>query len=365
MDPFASEDLYFAYALLQVAVILLLLRGLDLYEREPLSIVLGMFFWGAIGAAILASVGNELLGEALPRDVSVVYGPMISAPLVEEAAKGLALFAAFLVSRWAARRFGLFEFDGPTDGIIYGAAIGIGFAFTEDLYYFFQVAQATGDLGDAIGVYLDRRDFAGPAMLRHAIWTATFGAALGLATWSRRPSLTALYFVAGLLLAMAMHAVNNGLVNVVLAAKYGFDQTFDFLTVGVPLAAAEEMASTQRTAEDILGVVSWVYLGLFVAAVVGWLVVQRRIIARELAAEREEGSISEEEARLAPSFMARNRHYLALLRAGAADRLMLTTRMYGEIIDLAFARRRDESEERLASRRRSIAAHRRSLEELG
>ena len=54
--------------------------------------------------------------------------------------------------------------------------------------------------------------------------------------------------------------------------------------------------------------------------------------------------MTEEEARLAPTFVDRNRYYLAFLRAGRAPALRDAERMYGEIVDLAFARRRGEDE---------------------
>ena len=340
MDPFASEDLFFAYALLQALVALLLIRFVDLYEREPLSIVALLFVWGAIGAAILASVGNEVLQSALPRDVEVVYGPAISAPVVEELAKGLALLAAFAVSRWAHRRFGVLEFEGVTDGIVYGAAVGIGFAFTEDLYYFFREAQATGDLGSALDVYLDRRDFFGPAMLRHAIWTATFGAALGLATWSRgrlgRIGLPLL----GLALAMLMHAVNNGLVPILLSLEYGFETTYDYLAVGVPVDIATAMDASADSARETLHVISWVYVGLFFVGIALWLRHQRGVIAAELAEERESGVITSSELRLADRFLQRTARYVSLLRNGKLDQVRSESRLYGELADLAFAKRR-------------------------
>ena len=353
MDAFASQDLFFAYALLQAVLVLLLIRFLDLYEREPISIVFAMFFWGAIGAAILASIGNVALETSLSEEVRVVFGPMISAPIVEELAKGLALVGAFVASRWAAQRFGVFEFDGPTDGIVYGAAIGIGFAFTEDLYYFFRVAQDS-DLASALGVYVDRRDFFGPAMLRHAIWTATFGAGIGLATWSTKTRWRIAFPLLGLALAMLMHAVNNGLVNAVLTIEYGFGTTFDFLTVGVPVSLADQMAATQSNAEEVLKVISWVYVVIFFAAIAGWLAYQRRLISSELASELELGSVTEQEAHLAPTFVDRNRYYLTFLRAGRAPALRDASRMYGEIVDLAFARRRGEDEAALDRRRRNI-----------
>jgi hypothetical protein len=45
MDPFAADDLILAYALLQAVVALLVVRFLDLYEREPISIIAGLFLW--------------------------------------------------------------------------------------------------------------------------------------------------------------------------------------------------------------------------------------------------------------------------------------------------------------------------------
>ena len=86
MDPFGADDLILAYALLQAVVALLLVRFLDLYEREPIAICAVMFLWGAIVAAILASLGNTVLQGELPRDVDAVLGPAISAPVVEELA---------------------------------------------------------------------------------------------------------------------------------------------------------------------------------------------------------------------------------------------------------------------------------------
>jgi RsiW-degrading membrane proteinase PrsW (M82 family) len=340
-------------------VFLLLIRFLDLYEREPISLVFVMFFWGAIGAAILASLGNELLEGSLPVDVDVVYGPMLSAPVVEELAKGLALVAAFAFSRWASRRFGVFEFDGPTDGIVYGAAIGIGFAFSEDLYYFFREAQLGGDLGDALQVYIDRRDFFGPAMLRHAIWTATFGAGLGLATWSRGSLGRYGFPLLGLLLAMLMHAVNNGLVPVLLALKYGFETTYEYLAVGVPVSLADRMDATAASATSTLKVLSWIYVAVFFAAITAWLAYQRGVIARQLADERKKGLISGQEEALAPRFIRRSRYYLDLIRTGRMPDMRTAARMYGDLVDLAFAKQRwggrSAGRRELARRRARIA----------
>jgi protease PrsW len=339
LDPFGADDLILAYALLQAVIALLLVRFLDLYEREPIAICALMFLWGAIVAAILASLGNTALQGELPRDVDTVFGPAISAPVVEELAKGLALVIAFLTSRWAGRRYGLFEFDGVTDGIVYGAAVGIGFAFTEDLYYFFREARAT-DVGDALSVFVDRRDFFGPAMLRHAIWTATFGAGLGAATWSRTWLGRLGWPLLGLVAAMLMHAVNNGLQPILLSLKYGFETTYEYLAIGVPVDLADRMDTSAESALEALKWISWAYVIVFFVAIAIWLHYQRRVIGEELAAEVEDGLISAEEAATAASFTRRWHREVADVRAGDLEAAHRTSTLCRELAELAFTKRR-------------------------
>ena len=310
MDPFAADDLVLSIALIQAVVALLIVRFLDLYEREPIGVIALLFLWGAVGAGLLASAGNTALEGALPRDVEVVFGDAISAPVVEEVAKGLALLIVVLGSRWAHRRFGVFEFDGVTDGIVYGAAIGIGFAFSEDLFYFFRQARAEG-VADALSVFLDRRDFFGPAMLRHAIWTATFGAGLGLATWSRSWKGRIGWPLLGLLAAMVMHAINNGLIPIWLAIKYGYETTYDYFAVGVPVELADRMDASAASATDALRWISWIYVVAFFAAIAAWLAYQRRVIRAELEPEAEAGLVTADEAADAASFSRRSRRELA------------------------------------------------------
>lgn len=339
MDPFAADDLVLSIALLQAIVALLAIRFLDLYEREPIAVVALLFLWGAVVAGLLASAGNAALENQLPRDIEVVYGAAISAPLVEEVAKGLALLIVVVGSRWAYRRFGVFEFDGVTDGIVYGAAVGIGFAFTEDLYYFFREARASG-IGDALSVFLDRRDFLGPAMLRHGIWTATFGAGLGLATWSRSWRGWVVWPAVGLLAAMVMHAINNGLVPIVLAIKYGFQTTYDYLAVGVPVGLADQMDATADSATEALKWISWGYVVLFFAAIAAWLHYQRRVIRAELEPEAKAGLVTADDAALAASFSRRSRREFTQLRARDLEGARSTSALCRSLAELAFAKHR-------------------------
>src|SRR5205085_2422886 len=95
--------------------------------------------------------------------------------------------------------------------------------------------------------FLYRRDFFGPAILHHAVFTAAFGAGLGLATWSTGRVRKIAFPAAGFGLAVLMHAVNNGLVELVLVLKYGVSQTAAWIAdpAGLP-AAADTAANVQR-----------------------------------------------------------------------------------------------------------------------
>ena len=243
---FDEPAFYLSFAVIQAALLLLLIWGLDLYERQPLWLILLMAFWGATGAPLIALAGNRSVRGLLSGETQTVFGNAISAPLVEEGAKGIALIVAIGPLRWLARRFGLTVFEGLTAGIVYGAAVGIGFAFTEDFFYLLQRAQAQG-VEAGLNLFLYRRDFFGPAVLHHSLFTAAFGAGLGLAAWSTRRATKILYPVIGLGIAITMHAANNGAVELVLTLSYGIDAAYAWTTGAIVTPAVRAPARTSPT----------------------------------------------------------------------------------------------------------------------
>ena len=222
-------------------------------------------------------------------------------------------------------------FEGVTAGIVYGAAVGLGFAFTEDVFYFVDQARASG-LEGGLDVFLYRRDFFGPAMLHHPLWTAAFGAGLGLAAWTTRPVLKIVYPLAGFSFAVLMHAVNNGLVEAVLVLRYGLTATAAWARGAIADPAIEDTASTLVTLTNLLDI----YLvGMFVAAVVLWLRYQRRIIRAELADEASTGLLGRDEAEFVLDTRARTTRYWHLIRSGQLEQWRHLRRLHGELIRLA------------------------------
>jgi RsiW-degrading membrane proteinase PrsW (M82 family) len=160
----------------------LLVNSIDLFEREPGSLLLGAFLWGAVVATFLAgnvnsewsSILQKLFGAAFTRE----WGAALIAPAVEELVKFLGVVVVYLIARH--------EFDDALDGFVYGAMVGLGFTVAEDMYYFFtQFVGSTGEggLGALFEGFFIRVIVGGP--YSHVLMTGLTG--LGLAYYVTRP----------------------------------------------------------------------------------------------------------------------------------------------------------------------------------
>src|SRR3712207_2897974 len=161
----------------QTVLYLLFVRFIDLYERESLRYVIPVFIWGFAVATTLSLVFNTIasvtISSIASRQVASFLTAVFVAPPVEETTKGLALLIAFLVAYAVARRRGLVEFAGVMDGIVYGSAVGFGFAIAEDILYGLQYGSET---------FVMRRIFGGFA---HAAFTSLTGIGIGLIPFVR------------------------------------------------------------------------------------------------------------------------------------------------------------------------------------
>ena len=126
-----------SWALLAVYAlpVLFLVYVLDLYEREPLSLVIGALVWGAVAATTLSGFANDGWGLVVARvggpEFAARWTAALTAPFVEELLKGLGVVLIYLIAPD--------EFDDMMDGFVYGAVCGLGFAVVEDVFYFMGV----------------------------------------------------------------------------------------------------------------------------------------------------------------------------------------------------------------------------------
>ena len=186
-----------------MATFLLMIWWLDRYEREPLRWVALIYALGAtvsVGVAMIGSVALDLpIQLSAGAEAAKIAGPVLIAPLIEEPSKALVLAILLLP--------GARHLDGPTDGFVYGAAAGFGFATTENLLYFGSSAMA-GDVGQWAVLVVLRTLWSG---VMHAVATSVVGAGLGWARF-RAPSVGVPTIVICLAAAMLLHATWNGLV---------------------------------------------------------------------------------------------------------------------------------------------------------
>jgi protease PrsW len=177
-----------------------LIWWLDRYNREPVPLVAAVFAWGAIFAIIgsfaISSFGSVAMAQFFGVENADLLGTMFLAPIVEEPMKASILLVV-AATRW---------FDNTTDGFVYGAATGLGFAMTENLMYFY--AHIEGGAEQWLYVVLVRTVCTG---MMHALASAVVGASLGWAK-CRTTDLKVTAFLMGLVTAMAIHGVWNTLI---------------------------------------------------------------------------------------------------------------------------------------------------------
>jgi RsiW-degrading membrane proteinase PrsW (M82 family) len=204
-------------AVLPVPLYVALALWVDRYEKEPKWMLGAAFLWGATGAVFFAFIFNSIaaaiFGTVGGQGAAEIGGSVLSAPFVEELAKGTALFTFFF---WKKD-----EFDDVIDGVIYAAMVGLGFAMTENVSYYGQALQG----GGLTGTFIVRGVL---APFSHPLFTAMTGIGLGLSRETLRRGLKTAAPFLGLAMAMFLHATWN------LSASFGAAFLLAYLLIMVP-----------------------------------------------------------------------------------------------------------------------------------
>jgi RsiW-degrading membrane proteinase PrsW (M82 family) len=192
-------------AAVPTAAYLAAFKLLDRNGQVPLRNYLACFFWGAtVGcsvSAVLSSVTGEVFSQLAGERTGTLLTTLLAAPVFEEVTKGLAVLVLFLVLHD--------EFDDAVEGMLLGAASGLGFALIENLVYNARFLAK----GMTASSFLWNGSYRALtcALVGHPVYTAMTGLGFGLARelerekkWRRALPL------AGLAVAIAMHALWNG-----------------------------------------------------------------------------------------------------------------------------------------------------------
>jgi RsiW-degrading membrane proteinase PrsW (M82 family) len=175
--------------------IFLLVNFMDRFEREPWFLRLAAFLWGAIIAIpaaffIETKVDDMLIGHPGTSVVLRTALQGLNAGVTEETIKGLGLLLLFVILRD--------EFDNVTDGIVYGALIGAGFAMVENFNYF-----AANSKSSLVFLIVGRVIL---GWLGHSTFIACFGAALGYVRYTRVRWKQLVIPLIGYLIAVGLHS---------------------------------------------------------------------------------------------------------------------------------------------------------------
>jgi RsiW-degrading membrane proteinase PrsW (M82 family) len=177
--------------------IFLLVNFMDRFEHEPWYLRLAAFLWGAIIAIPPAlfieqkvDTGLQTLLDPGTSDVLRIALQGLNAGITEETIKGLGLLLLFFILRD--------EFDNVTDGIVYGALIGAGFAMVENFSYF-----ALNSKNFLVFLIVGRVIL---GWLGHSTFIACFGAALGYVRYTRVRWKQIVIPLLGFLVAVGLHS---------------------------------------------------------------------------------------------------------------------------------------------------------------
>jgi protease PrsW len=295
-DPTYSLALVFTTAILYIV----LLRILDMNEKEPLWAI-GTFF----GLGVVVATFFYVVVDSTFLRLNLVEGAATI-----ETAKFLTIALGMGIVGAIGRLRGWSEVNGALDGIVAGAAVGLGFATGATFVREFVVATPILDIGAGAGAL-----FATVALLglSEGLFGAIAGAAFGAAVYAR-----------GSLPRDALPFV--GLAGAIVA-RIGY-----------------QYLRTGRSLSEIGVVLKWVALLLPVALIVAVIVVElareRRAIVAELADEAEAGVVTEEELALLRSFFARRGAYLRKIVAGDLNGWITLREMHNRQVQLAMTEAR-------------------------
>ena len=172
----------------------------DRYDPEPWWCLLLALSWGAIAACGFSAVINttvHVVGDAVIRKgAGDVLGACVSAPLVEEFFKGIAVFGVFYFLRR--------EFDGVVDGVIYATFAALGFAAVENIIYYSNAAREGGNV--LIGTVVVR-GILGP--WGHPLYTSMTGLGFGISRETNKTWLKWCAPLGGYMFAAFLHSTWN------------------------------------------------------------------------------------------------------------------------------------------------------------
>jgi RsiW-degrading membrane proteinase PrsW (M82 family) len=170
----------------------LIIIFMDKNEIEPFWMMLLVFVWGATFAAAASLVFNTMSSQLVGKEITATF----LGPLVEEMSKTFIVVVLFIAVQK--------EFNNLLDGLVYGALAGLGFAMTENIFYYVECIAASG-FKMGLRLFLSRGITSG---FVHPLFTASAGAGLALSQNKTKVKKSAIISI-GFVVAVVLHSLWN------------------------------------------------------------------------------------------------------------------------------------------------------------
>jgi protease PrsW len=289
----------FVLSSVAMAVVLLAYLWLDRWEPEPRRLLVLAFLWGA-SVAVVISVALELLVDSWinPGGAKDSFASgAISAPLVEEAAKGL-----FLLIMMTGRRRN--ELNSLTDCLVYAGVTAAGFAWLEDIMY---IAKG-GSLAESLVTAAMRLIM---APFAHPLFTSLIGIGVYFALQQRNSVAKFGHIALGYISAVIMHGLWNA--SSLLGAQAYFLVYLLWMVPIFVLAVRLSVASRRR---------------------------EQRVVADKLPGMVAANVVSQNEATWLGSIRDRNLAINEATRIGGRPEGKAVKNFAAQVVELAFVRAR-------------------------
>lgn len=299
-----------AVAVVLAIIYMVIVRFMDLNEKEPLwamALVFGIGFFAAMVLYLI--VPTKTLEGVTPSTLEFLAGPVIR-EVVKIVAIGLAIGALEAIGRGR----GWTEVDGALDGVVYGTAVGLGFAtgatFIKELLL---GAALSGGAVDALaGGPLAQLWPVAARGLSEGVFGGVAGLGFGLAASRHRGRRPMLIGVASLA-AIVLHILYT--------------------------VMTREFAAT--SAGRTLAVVGLILPVIAIAAIIAWSLAQERsVLKTQLAEEHKAGTITDDDLALLTSVGKRRSAYLKAVMSGDFDGWSDRKALHNRQVQLAFAKDR-------------------------
>lgn len=176
---------------------------LDRYEQEPKRLLGFVFLWGAMIAAAGALIFNTIWEAGFyvltsSERLSSLSTYIISAPIIEEFLKGVAVFIIYQLYRH--------EFDSILDGIVYAAITALGFAAAENTLYIYEKGYLANGYSGLFALTFIRVVIVG---WQHPFYTSFIGIGLAISRLTRSTFWKYTAPILGFSAAVFTHSLHN------------------------------------------------------------------------------------------------------------------------------------------------------------